>query len=345
MKQVGIGVIGLGLMGSLFAQLAVQFPDAELVGVADIDADRTLKMREQLGIPTFTDYTELLSQDDLDAVVIATPDAFHRAPAIAAAQAGKHILLEKPLATTSADAQAIVESCQLAGVTLMVGHILRFDPHYGEAYRAVRNGKVGEIVHLTARRTTSTADAERLAGRVSISFYLGSHSVDAIQWIAGSPIIEVTSTSVRKQMARFNTDDTVMSLLRFENGAIGMLENSWIRPNGAASRRIGSSLLLMGTKGAVQIETNTAGVVVYQPNTSEPITPPYSFDKTVFGQISGVYRDEFAHFLDCVRTGNSPIVSPQQALSTVLVCEAIERSVAEGVKCAVEQPKTPGLFA
>lgn len=338
MRQVGIGVIGLGVMGSLFARLALQLPDSRLIGVADVDSERALKQGEQLGVPAYTDYTELLRQDGLEAVVIATPDALHRGPAIAAAQAGKHILIEKPLATTVGDGQQIMDACQSAGVTLMVGHVLRFDPHYGEAYRAVRNGKLGEIVHLTARRNTSTGDAERLAGRVSIVFYLGSHSVDAIQWIVGSPIVEVTSTSVRKFMTRFNTDDAVLSLLQFENGAIGMLENSWLRPNGAATRRIGSSLVIMGTQGALHVETNTAGMTVYQPNVAESATPPYSFDKTVFGQISGVYRDEFAHFLECIRTGTSPIVSPQQALSAVMVCAAIERSVSEHRPIAIVQP-------
>jgi UDP-N-acetylglucosamine 3-dehydrogenase len=338
LRQVGIGVIGLGVMGSLFAKLAAQLPDAKLIGVADVAAERASKQGELLGVPAYTDYADLLHQDEVEAVVIATPDALHRAPAIAAAQAGKHIMLEKPLATTSSDGQQIIEACQTAGVTLMVGHVLRFDPHYGEAYRAVRNGKIGEVVHLTARRNTSTGDAERLAGRVSVVFYLGSHSVDAVQWVIGSPIVQVTSTSVRKLMTRFNTDDAVMSLLHFENGAIGMLENSFIRPNGAATRRIGSSLVIMGTAGAVYVETNTAGATVYQPNVAEPLTPAYSFEKTVFGQISGVYRDEFAHFLDCVRTKNAPIVSPQQALSAVIVCEAIERSLAGQSAITIDQP-------
>jgi UDP-N-acetylglucosamine 3-dehydrogenase len=337
LRQVGVGVIGLGVMGSLFARLAVQLPDSKLIGVADVDAGRAAKQAEALGVPWYSDYQELLRQDGLEAVVIATPDALHLAPAIVSAQAGKHILLEKPLATSPSDGQQIVDACAAAGVTLMVAHVLRFDPHYGEAYRAVTNGKVGDVVHLSARRNTSTGDAERLGGRVSIVYYLGSHSIDVIQWVVGSPIVEVTSISVRKLMARFNTDDTMMSLLRFENGAIGMLENSWIRPNGAASRRIGSSLTIMGTLGAVYVETNTAGATVYQPNSAEPFAASYSFDRTVFGQIGGVYRDEFAHFVECLRTGNRPIVSPQQALSTVIVCDAIERSLREGRRIQIDQ--------
>lgn len=338
MRQIGVGVIGLGVMGSLFARLSAQLPDATLIGVADVDAERAANTGQQLGVPSYQNYHELLRQDGLEAVVIATPDALHLEPALAAAQAGKHLLIEKPLATTTGDGQRIIDACEAARVTLMVGHVLRFDSHYGEAYRAIRNSKIGEVVHLTERRNTSTGDAERLKGRVSITFYLGSHSLDAIQWIVGSPIVEVTSSNVRKLLTRFNTDDAVLSLVRFENGAIGTVENSYIRPNGAAPRRMGSSLDIMGTDGAIHVETNTSGVTVYQPNAVEPINPAYNFDKTVFGQISGVYRDEFAHFLDRIRTGNTPIVTPQQALSAVIVCEAIEQSLRERRSISIHQP-------
>lgn len=324
-------------MGSLFARLAAQLPDAQLIGVADVDAGRADTIGNQLGVPSYQNYHDLLQQDTVETVVIATPDALHLHAAVAAARAGKHIFVEKPLATTVRDGEAIVEACDAGRVTLMVGHALRFDSHYGEAYRAIRNQRIGDVVHLTERRNTSIGDAERLRGRVSISFYLGSHSIDAIQWIMGSPIVEVMSSSVRKVMAQFDTDDAALSLVRFENGAIGMVENSYIRPNGAAARRMGSSLDIMGTCGSIHVETNTAGVTIYQPNLSEPLNPPYSFEKTVFGQISGVYRDEFAHFLNCIHQESPPIISPQQALSTVMVCEAIEQSLREHRPIAVNQ--------
>ncbi len=337
MTQVGIGVIGVGLMGSLFARLASQLPDSKLVGVADVDENRATQLGQSLGVPAFGDYKGLLAIPEVDAVVIATPDALHLEPALAAAQAGKHLMIEKPLATTREDGARIVEAGEAAGVTLMVAHVLRFDPNYGEAFKAVRGGKLGEIVHISARRNTSMSDARRLAGRVTITFYLGSHSVDVIQWIVGSPIVEVTAASVRKVMAQFNVDDTVISLLRFENGAIGTLENSWMRPPSSGSRRIGASLIVMGTEGSLKVEPYQDSVTVYQPQSVDLLLPAYSFDNTPFGKISGVYRDEFAHFVECVRMGTPPIISPEQALSAVLVCSAIEQSLREGVTVHIDQ--------
>ena len=337
MNQVGIGVIGVGLMGSLFARLASQLPDSKLIGVADVDENRAAQVGHSLGVPAFGDYHGLLSIPEVDAVVVATPDALHLEPALAAAQAGKHLMIEKPLATTREDGSRIIEACNAAGVTLMVAHVLRFDPNYGEAFKAVRSGKLGEIVHINARRNTSIADAKRLAGRVTITFYLGSHSVDLIQWVVGSPVVEVTAVSVRKVMTQFNIDDTVMSLLRFENGAIGTLENSWMRPPSPGSRRIGASLIVMGTEGSLKVEPYQDSITVYQPQSVELLLPLYSFDNTPFGKISGVYRDEFAHFIECVRMRTSPIISPEQALSAVMVCSAIEQSLREGVTIHINQ--------
>jgi predicted dehydrogenase len=336
-RQIGVGVIGVGLMGSLFARLASQLPDSELVGVADANKHQAAQVGESLGVPAYTDYNELLALSGMSAVVIATPDALHLEPALAAAGAGKHVLIEKPLATNEEDGRRIVEACRRAGVTLMVAHVLRFDPNYGEAFKAVHSGRLGEIVHLSARRNTSLPDAKRLAGRVTITFYLGSHSIDAMQWIVGSPIVEVTAIGTRKAMQELGVDDTVMSLLRFENGAIGTLENSWIRPEGAGSRRIGASLIVMGTEGSLRVEPFQECMTTYRPNYVEPALPLVSFDNTVWGKISGIYRDEFGHFIDCIQTAARPIISPEQALSAIIVCGAIERSLREGVPVHVNQ--------
>lgn len=335
--QIGVGVIGVGLMGSLFARLATQFPASALVGVADADESRARQVGDSLGVPGFTGYKELLALRNLEAVVIATPDSLHVEPALAAAQAGKHLLIEKPLATTVEDGQQIIDACQNAGVTLMVGHVLRFDPNYGEAFKAVRGGKLGEIVHVNARRNTAISDARRLAGRVTITFYLGSHSVDVIQWIVGSPIVEVNAIGARKMMEPFKLDDTVISLLRFRNGAIGALENSWIRSPGAGNRRVGASLVIMGTEGSLMAQPYQESTVLYRADYVEPLGSLYSFEDMAFGRISGVYRDEFAHFIDCIIYGSVPIVSAEQALSAVVVCQAIEQSLQKGSTVSIDQ--------
>lgn len=326
MEPTGIGVIGAGLMGAHFLAIAQQHPACLPVGVADVLEDRAHTLAVQHGVRSFSDYRDLLADPNLDAVVIATGEASHLEPALDAAAAGKHMLIEKPLATSSMDAEKMVEAATRAGVLLMVAHALRFDPNYGRAWQAVRSGSLGEVVHVNARRNTSMGDATRLAGRVSVTFYLGSHSVDVLQWIMGSPICEVTAICARKALGHLDIDDTVLSLLRFQNGAIGALENSWIRPDGAANRKIGSSLVLMGTRGAFAIETMTPGAVLYTEGRSDPYNPAYSFEDALFGIVS-VYRDEFGHFVDCIRRGARPIVTPAQALSTVRVCEAIEEAL------------------
>jgi UDP-N-acetylglucosamine 3-dehydrogenase len=323
-----IAVIGTGQMGKLFIRLISEHPACQLAGVVDVIEEKTRAAGQELGVPYFSNHKTLFSSIDLDAVVIATSEQHHLQPTLDAAANGVHVLIEKPLADTSAAAKEMVAATRDAGTILMVGHSVRFDPHYQEAYRSVHNGEVGDVVHLAARRNTSVGDANRLQGRVSITMYLGSHSVDIVQWVIGSPIIEVTATGVRKAMTALDVDDAVLSLLRFENGAIGTLENSWLRPNGAASRKVGSSLIIMGTKGTTSVETMTpGGCVNYQENVYTPFNAPWNFATDLTGFTNNVYSSEFAHFVDCIKTGNQPIITPAQALSAVLVCEAIEESI------------------
>jgi predicted dehydrogenase len=340
MHVVRIGVIGAGQMGALFARLVVDNPLCELAGIADPVEERVGELGSRFGVAHHADYHDLLARQDMEAVVIATPEHAHLEPALAAIAAGQHLLIEKPLASNSADARRIVEAADRAGVTLMVGHTLRFDQQYGAAYKAVRAGQLGELVHLAARRNTSRGDAQRIAGRVSITMYLGSHSVDILQWIVGSPIIEVTSRGVCRAMAPYGVDDTVISLLEFANGAIGSLENSWIRPNGAATRKIGSSLVLMGTQGAMAVETMTPGTMLYQDQRGEPFVAPWSLEPTTFGRMSNIYSDELHHFVDVIDGRSQLVISSEQALSAVLVCEAIEQSVKTGQRISIQQDAT-----
>ncbi|HPL27914.1 MAG TPA: Gfo/Idh/MocA family oxidoreductase, partial [Anaerolineae bacterium] len=243
MEPTRIGVIGAGLMGAHFLAIARQHPVCLPIGVADVLSDRAQSLADRYGVRSYSDYRNLLDDPDLDAVVIATGESFHLEPALYAAAAGKHMLIEKPLATSSMDGEKMIAAAAQSGVLLMVAHALRFDPNYGRARQAVRSGTLGDLVHVNARRNTSMGDAARLAGRTSITYYLGSHSVDTLQWVMNSPICEVTTISVQKALRHLGVDDTVLSLLRFQSGAIGALENSWIRPDGAANRKIGSSLV------------------------------------------------------------------------------------------------------
>src|SRR5262249_44179222 len=137
------------------------------------------------------DFPAMLGMPGLDAVSICLPDRMHEEAAIAAAEAGKSILLEKPFAHDAATARRIIDAVEANGARLMIGHLLRFDPRYVQVHAASDPDRLGQPIHLAAKRNSTRSTARRLGSASSILFYMGVHDVDALQWCARSRISRV----------------------------------------------------------------------------------------------------------------------------------------------------------
>jgi predicted dehydrogenase len=278
---------------------------------------------------------QLSEVDEIDAVIVATPEDQHADVALTALAGGKHVFIEKPLASSVADAEKIVQAAGLAKRIVSVAHVLRHDPAYGYARDAVRLGRVGDLVHLQARRNTSIDDADRLQGRVSVIDYLGIHDIDALQWVSGQRIVSVMAQGTKKRMAKYQVDDAVQALLRFEGDAIGTLECSWLRPR-AASGAWGSSMSIWGTEGAVEVTPYVQAVNVAAQDSSNGLNQAYLTESGAHGEITGIYRDELLSFVRCIRGEGSPSCTGEEGLAAVRVTEAIKASLRTGEWVSVE---------
>ena len=236
-------------------------------------------------------------------------------------------MIEKPIASASSDADRIIAAARQAGVVLMVGHILRFDPRYVAAREAVARGDVGEIIHMYARRSGLLAEGRYLGGRTTLPFYVGVHDLDVMLWLAASDVRWVMAAGARKAMADLGVDDTVMALLKFESGAVASLELSWALPD-ASNLEWDCRLEVVGTKGVIHVDVQNQGAVLYTeggPRFFETVYMP-----SVAGAPFGALAHEIAHFVACVREGRQPWVSGEDARRAVAVAEAMERSLAAG---------------
>lgn len=328
MHSIGTGVIGVGRMGVLFARLLAQLPQAKLLGVADVNPERAQAMATATSSIPFTDYQDLLSLEELEAVVIATPDHMHYAPVMAAIKAGKHILLEKPLTTDMIQGKEIVAAAQEAGVCLMVAHCLRFDPRYIHAHNAVREGIIGELVSCYTRRNIFFDEGRKIAQRTSLPFYLGVHDIDIIHWITGNRVVKVRAYGSRRLMEDLGVHDAVQSLLEFDDGSIGCVEQAWVFPRNSGPRQ-SPVMEIVGTAGFIHINPYQVGMSIHQAGEASYPDSTYMFDPLVHGRVVGVYEAETIHFLECVANNVKPIILPQEALEAVRVAVAIERSLAE----------------
>jgi predicted dehydrogenase len=328
MDRVRVGVVGVGFMGTHYARILSQTPNAELVGVADLDSARTTVLASELGVTAFTDVGAMLaSRPDTAAVVVTTPEPAHVGPAVSVAEAGKHLLVEKPLASTTEDCQQIIDHCKSAGVILMVAHHSHFDPRFDELKRQIDGGALGTLVHLHARRNLYTASADRIARRVPLSLWAGVHDIEIMQWYSGQRVRSVVAKGVTLEPASSKQPDTLAALLSFEAGLLGILEYSWVaRPLQGNPRRFFFDAV--GTSGFAEVDYGNGGLAIF--TQAAATFPDMMFQPRVGDRLIGQYREQVLYFLDCIQRGSPPVVNGEDAMHVVAVAQAIDRSVFEG---------------
>ena len=237
MKKTRFGLIGAGLWGRGHAEIYSTHHLSTLAAVCDLDEKRAARVAADFGAKkSFGDYRELLADGEIDAVAIVTPDFAHADPIVAAAEAGKHIIVEKPLATTHEDLARIEAAVSAAGVTFMVDFHSRWSPPIVAARNAVDQGQLGPIVSAYMRlNDTVFVPTEMLswASKSSVLWFLGSHTVDVLRYVLQDEVERVYAVSRSGVLKSRGVDvpDTYQCILEFRSGVVATIENNWIVPN------------------------------------------------------------------------------------------------------------------
>jgi predicted dehydrogenase len=231
--KLGIGVLGVGEMGKRHAEnLRRLVPEARLVAVADVAADRARQTAEELEIEkSFRSLEDMLDCKEIGAVLIATPDKFHAKAIETAANAGKDILCEKPIATTRADAQRAVDAVIKNGVRLQIGFMRRYDPAYAAAMKRVEAGEIGEpVIFKSVGRDKDVPPLAAYQSNINgMLFYNNTiHDFDLARWAMRDEVTEVhayTTVAIRPEVAQYG--DVVASVVnvKYAHGAIGNVES------------------------------------------------------------------------------------------------------------------------
>ena len=233
MAKLGFGVLGVGEMGKRHAEnLRRLVPEARLVAVADIAADRARQTASELEIEkSFRSLEDMLDCKEIDAVLVATPDKFHAKAIETAANAGKDILCEKPIATNRADAQRAVDAAIRNGIRLQIGFMRRYDPAYVAAMKRVEAGEIGEpVIFKSVGRDKDVPPLSAYQSNINgMLFYNNTiHDFDLARWAMRDEVTEVhayTTVAIRPEVAQYG--DVVASVvnLKYAHGAIGNVES------------------------------------------------------------------------------------------------------------------------
>ena len=326
--QTGFGVIGTGLWGEMHILTYTTHPGTRLVAVCDVNEAKLKEVTGKYGVKGYTDYREMLQQEpDIAAVSVATPDFAHLEPALAVAKAGKHLLVEKPLATTVADAEAIIRAAQEAGVQLMVDFHNRWNPPFNRAKSAIEAGELGKPRLIYARLNNALFVPTQMltwAGRSATIWFTGSHVIDLVRWLVGDEVRRVYSVArsgVLKELG-VDTPDFFETVLEFRGGAVAVVENCWILPNSEPTG-IDFKMQIVGSQGTFQIDPSHNRVI--EKYTDKLTYPDALVMPTVFGQVKGFAVESIKHFADCIVGGQSPLVTGEDGLAvTRIICAALE---------------------
>jgi predicted dehydrogenase len=338
MGRVRFGLIGTGTWGKVHADTYTEYPRARLVALCDLNEDRARQTATQYGVEhVYTDYREMLSQADIDAVAVVTPDFAHREIIEEAARAGKHIIVEKPLATTSEDLDKIAEAITRAGVKFMVDFHCRWCPPLVVARNDIQQGLLGEPVSAYLRLNNPLSVPLKMlswSGESSILWFLGSHAIDTLRYLFQDEVVRVYSASRSGVLRARGVDvpDIYQTILEFGNGAIATLENHWIMPDSSPQLN-DFKVNILGSKGMFNMDlTHNQLIERYLANVSD--RPDVLDGPLIHGKHIGFVHESIRHFVDCVADGTTPGVTLQDGVRVSKVILAIMQSamVREPVK-------------
>lgn len=327
MAKIRYGVIGLGWFGEKHCEAIVGIPNAELTALCTRNPARLKEVAARFGVErTYSNYHDLLADAAVDAVSITTMWDQHAAPTLAALQAGKHVFLEKPMASTLADCAAIVSAARTARGNFMVGHICRFNPRYAAAKTAIEEGRIGKIVSMYARRNLPRWVVADVLNKIGPIMGDGVHDTDLMLWYTGARIVSAYAQTQHVTGKKY--PDIGFTTYRFDSGAIGVLENVWCLPDKTAFQ-IDERMEIVGTEGAISIHDTHPNYSVTDKDGWHSLDTTYW--PSIHGVRAGALRDELAYFINCIADGKKPaIITPEESMAAVAACLAAERSAAAG---------------
>ncbi len=320
-----IGVIGLGRMGQLYARtLATQISGAHLYAVADVGKQARMQVADEFSVShAFVDALELFRLPELDAVVIATPTSTHHDLVIAAANAGKAIFCEKPLALTLEEHHRVLGAIARARVPLQVGFMRRFDAAYQKAKAMIVEGRIGHPITFQSIGRDPFCPQREYADPASsggLIVDMAIHDFDLARWLMGSEVERVSAEGallVCEELAQVGDIDNAVITLRFASGALGTVE---VSRNAFYGYDIRTEVL--GSEGAITIGAHQlTPVVLLTRSGAQHDVVPYLMER--FGDA---YRAQMQHFVNCLRDGQLPSVGGADALAALEIGVAATRA-------------------
>jgi UDP-N-acetylglucosamine 3-dehydrogenase len=305
MKKLGVAVIGTGQWGKNHARVYKELSSTELVAVCDVNVERAKAMAAQYGVKAYSDSTQMLKDKQIEAVNVCTWSTILAKEAKKALNAGKHVLVEKPMATTPQQARKLVQTAQENGLHLTVGFLMRFIPGLQLIRQSVEDKKIGDLVCVTAKRVSQWP--ERI-GDVGVIKDTAIHDIDVMRFISKQDPVSVYAKMGSMRIKKF--EDYAQIMLTYRNGESAFIESNWLTPYKTRM------LTATGSEGIMRLDYITQDLWIEQK--TETVQPRLPFQEPL--------KAELQHFVDCIVDNKKPIVTGEDGVKALEIATAAIQS-------------------
>jgi len=327
--QVGVAILGCGYWGINYVRVFTELPESRVIGVCDCRTDRLRQVEPRFpDVELTTDVEDALRLEGADAVVVCTEATAHHTLARRCLEAGKHVLVEKPLTTAVADAEELMALAGSKGVTLMVGHTFLYNAGIRKVKAYIEQGEAGRIYYLYARRT----NLGPIRQDVNALWDLAPHDVSIFNYLLDSGPEWVSAVGAK--ILRNSREDVGFISLGYHDGIVGHIHVSWADPNKVREVVVVGSdrrIVFNDLDALERVRVFEKGVALAPPEVSsygeyhllmrdgDIISPRV--------EVSEPLKNQCSHFLECVTQGSCPLTDGREGLEVVRVMEAVDRSV------------------
>jgi UDP-N-acetylglucosamine 3-dehydrogenase len=308
MKKLGVAVIGTGFWGKNHARVYKELANTNLVAICDVNAERAKAIAEQFGVKAYTSSTRMLKNESIEAVSVCTWSTMLAKEALKALKAGRHVLVEKPMATNTKQAEKLLKIAKENGLHLTVGFLMRFIPGLQHIREAVESKRIGELVSATAKRVSEWP--ERI-GDVGVVKDTAIHDIDVMRFISNEDPISVYAKIGSMRNSKF--EDYAQIMLTYEGGKSAFIESNWLTPYKTRT------LTVTGSDAIMRLDYVTQELWIE--SKKETLQPRIPFQEPL--------KLELQHFADCILEKKKPLVTGVDGLKALKIAIAAQQSSAK----------------
>ena len=309
MRKLGVAVIGTGFWGRNHARVFKELEETELIAVCDINAERAENVAKQFGVKSYANSAKMLKNKEIEAVSLCTWSTNLAKEALKVLKAGKHVLVEKPMAANVKQAKELLETAEKEELHLTVGFLMRFIPGLQHIRKTVESKKIGDLVCATAKRVSQWPER---VGDVGVVKDTAIHDIDVMRYIFNEDPIAVYAKIGSMRHRKF--EDYAQIMLTYKGGKNAFIESNWLTPYKTRT------LVVTGSEGIMKLDYITQELTIE--DAKETVQPRYTWQEPL--------KLELKHFANCILRKEKPVITGIDGLKALQIAEAAIKSSAKG---------------